>query len=157
MSIPWAGATAGPLTAAHGADLAAFACASYARPHTRLVEEIIQGQLLGELENDDMLKTVGVWTAGQLDGLAAWRIDVSDSIVCRSHLLAVRTGLRNRGLGRWLKEEVIQRAREAGAVAVISEVHWENDAMLKVNEQLGANIERIDGDRDYARCTIPLL
>lgn len=36
------------------------------------------------------------------------------------------------------------------------EVHWDNTAMMALNESLGANVERIDGDLDYAYCIIPL-
>jgi hypothetical protein len=50
----------------------------------------------------------------------------------------------------------VDRARRSGAVAVVSEVHWDNDPMIELNAQLGANVEQIEGDTDHCLCVIPL-
>jgi hypothetical protein len=39
-----------------------------------------------------------------------------------------------------LKRQVIENARLAGASSILSEVHFDNDAMYKLNEKLGARI-----------------
>lgn len=145
----------GPLDQSHRDQLAAFSCANYRMPHTAVVEELVRERLTAERTTDRALKAVGAWTAS-LDGLAVWRIESGDVTICRSILLAVRNGARKRGLGSLLKRTVIDAARAAGAIAVVSHVHWDNDPMLNLNIRFGANIERIPGDRDYARCTIPV-
>jgi hypothetical protein len=55
-----------------------------------------------------------------------------------------------------VKAAVIDAARRAGAVAVVSVVDWGNDPMIELNVAFGANVEAVPGDRDYCRCTIPL-
>ena len=51
---------------------------------------------------------------------------------------------------------MIELARAAGAVAIVSDVHWDNDAMLRLNQSFGANLERVAGDDEFARCVISL-
>jgi hypothetical protein len=50
---------------------------------------------------------------------------------------------------------VVAEARRAGAAAVASVVHWDNDGMIALNASLGANVERIPGELDYCLCVLP--
>ena len=91
----------------------------------------------------------------ELLAIAVWRIIPAVSL-CQSLILAVQTGHRRRGHARKLKQIEIDAARRASCRAVISKVHWDNTPMLALNTSLGANVERIGGDRDYAHCIIAL-
>ena len=81
---------------------------------------------------------------------------VPQTALCQSLILAVQTGYRRRGYARRLKQIELDEARKAACTAVISRVHWDNGPMMKLNKALGANVERINGNRDYAYCIIPL-
>jgi GNAT superfamily N-acetyltransferase len=142
------------LTAVDRGTLADFSCRGYREPWTDLVEEMVRCHLADALDIDGV-SALGLWRDEQLCAVVAWRID-SSSGVCRSILLAVRNGHRRRGYGRRLKAELVDRARRSGAVAVVSEVHWDNDPMIELNAQLGANVEQIEGDTDHCLCVIPL-
>lgn len=97
---------------------------------------------------------LGLWRDDELVGVAAWQPDPDEPDVVVSVLLAVR--YVRRGYGRLLKAALLDRAREIGATAVRSRVHFDNDAMIELNVRLGANVERIDGDDEYLACVIPL-
>lgn len=71
-------------------------------------------------------------------------------------LLAVRTGQRRQGIGTLLKGTVLSEARAAGVGVVVSQVHWDNEAMIALNARFGANIEQIAGDAEYCRCVITI-
>lgn len=135
--------------------LTTFSCRHFRQPWTEVVEEMIRERLAHALRVGDA-QAVGLWRDDELLGIAAWRIDPDDPSLCRSILVAVAHGNARRGYGRILKEAVLERARLAGAVVVVSIVHWDNDAMIRLNESLGANVERIPGDQDHCRCIIPL-
>lgn len=141
-----------PLTAADEAALSTFTCLTYKEPWTVPVQEMIRDQLAGNLAIG-AVSAVGAWVDDDLRGVAAWKVEGG---ICHSILLAVRTGQRRRGIGSLLKEAVLSEARAAGAVAVVSMVHWDNEAMIELNESLGANIERIVGDSEYCRCVISI-
>lgn len=141
-----------PLTAADEAALSTFTCLTYKEPWTVPVQEMIRDHLAGNLAIG-AVSAVGAWVDDDLRGIAAWKVEGS---ICHSVLLAVRTGQRRRGLGSLLKEAVLSEARAAGAAAVVSMVHWDNEAMVELNVRFSANIERIEGDAEYCRCVIPL-
>jgi GNAT superfamily N-acetyltransferase len=114
---------------------------------------------LADALEDGGVDALGLWVDGQLAGLVAWRVEPagpSGTSICRSIVLAVQNGHVRRGYGRRLKEDMIERAREDGAAAVVSIVHWDNNAMISLNVVLGANVERIDGDPDHCNCVIAL-
>lgn len=143
-----------PVTAADRHALAHFSCRSWGQPWTDEVERTIH-HLADELELTDTLLVRGVWAADELLAVVVWRM-VPGTSLCQSLVLAVQTGHQRQGHARVLKEIELDEARRAGCTAVISKVHWDNDAMMHLNQSLGANVERIDGDRDYAYCIIPL-
>jgi GNAT superfamily N-acetyltransferase len=143
-----------PITSGDRAALVRFNCRGYGEPWTEVIEEMVNHHLADALETNG-LTALGLWRDGNLCAVAAWRLDVP-SRICRVALLAVQSGNRRKGLGRRLKEEVLGRARQSGAIAVVSVVHWDNDPMIELNVQLGANIEQIDDDTDHCLCVIPL-
>jgi GNAT superfamily N-acetyltransferase len=121
-----------------------------------VVEEMVRDLLLDAVIAGDC-QAVGAWDGHELCGVAAWRIETSARLLrCRSILLAVRTGRRRMGYGRALKKAVVADARRAGASAVISLVHFDNDPMIELNVALGANVERIPGDPDHLLCVLPV-
>jgi len=149
------GVTIEPLTGNDAAALSTFPCRQFREPWTDLVEEMVQSHLAEALRRGDV-EGAGLWVQGILCGVAAWTIEGDDPRLCHSHLLAVRTGHVRRGYGRLLKLTLIERARYAGAVAVVSTVAWDNRAMIELNASLGGSVERIAGDRTFCRCVIPL-
>ena len=104
----------------------------------------------------DEVEALGLWLGDELVGVIAWRRARERPEVVRCSLLAVRTGFVRRGYGRRLKQALLERARQEGARAVESIVHYDNDAMIGLNVGLGANVERIPGDPDYVVCVIAL-
>lgn len=125
---------------------------TYKEPWTAPVQEMIRDHLAGNLALG-AVSAVGAWVGDDLRGVAAWRIEGN---VCHSVLLAVRTGQRRQGVGTLLKSALLSEAQTARATAVVSHVHWDNDAMIELNASFGANIERIAGDAEYSRCVIHL-
>lgn len=134
--------------------LSRFTCRDFREPWSDLVEELISTRLADALDGGD-IEGIGLWVGGTLCGVTAWAIDGSTAI-CDNIVLAVRTGYQRRGHGRTLKQAVIDRAREAGAEAVVSYVHFDNDPMIHINAELGANVEAIAGDPDHRYCVIPV-
>jgi len=141
-----------PLTAADEPALSTFTCVTYKEPWTAPVQEMIRDHLAGNLASG-AVSAVGAWAGDDLRGVAAWRIEGN---ICHSVLLAVRTGQRRQGIGSMLKTAVLSEATAAGLAVVVSQVHWDNEAMIELNAHFGASIERIPGDAEYCRCVIPL-
>lgn len=150
-----AGISIGQVTSGHAAELKTFNCRIFKQPWTNLVEEAVQNFLAPELAAQSA-SAIGVWDNGTLCAVAAWRVDEGAPPICHSLVVAVRNGYLRRGHGRRVKEALVAEARNAGASAVVSEVHWDNQAMIELNASLGANVERIAGDLEYCRCIIPL-
>jgi predicted GNAT superfamily acetyltransferase len=134
------------------APLSTFTCLTYKEPWTAPVQEMIRDHLAGNLAIG-AVSAVGAWGDDDLLGVAAWRYEAD---ICQSVLLAVRIGRRHQGIGSLLKAAMLAEARAAGATAVVSQVHWDNEAMIELNANLGANIERIEGDTEYCRSVIIL-
>lgn len=139
-----------PLTAADEPALSTFTCVTYKEPWSAPVEKMIRDHLAGNLALE-AVSAVGAWVGDDLRGVAAWKIEGN---ICHSVLLAVRTGWRRQGIGALLKRSVLSEARAAGADAVVSFVHWDNEAMIELNASFGANVERIEGDSEYCRCVV---
>jgi GNAT superfamily N-acetyltransferase len=143
-----------PITTDDRPCLSRFSCRSWGQPWTDDVEASIH-VLADELEHTDSLIARGVWVADALVAVAVWRI-VPQTPLCESLVLAVQTGHRRRGYARRLKQLELDEARRAGCSVVISKVHWDNGPMMGLNRSLGANVERISDDPDYAYCLIRL-
>lgn len=143
-----------PVTAEHREALATFSCRAWAEPWTAEVEATIHC-LADELELSDAMVARGLWAGDELLAVVVWR-KVPLHAWCQSLVLAVQTGHQRGGYGRRLKELELDEARHAGCTVMISRVHRRNRAMMKLNESLGANFERIEGDADYALCIIAL-
>ncbi len=143
-----------PVTAADRDALTRFSCRSLAHPWTDAVEATVH-VLADELEVTGSLVARGIWAGTELLAVIVWRM-VPQTPLCESLVLAVQTGHRRRGYARRLKQIEIDAARRSGCSVVISKVHWDNGPMMMLNKALGANVERINGDRDYAHCIIPI-
>lgn len=91
---------------------------------------------------------LGLWLDDQLSGIIAWQLDDDEPAYIRSSVLAVRYGARRQGIALQLKNELLEIAVDAGVAAIVSTVHWDNDPMRALNEQLGANVYPIAGDND---------
>jgi GNAT superfamily N-acetyltransferase len=92
-----------------------------------------------------------------LRGVAAWA--EQDDETWRSIVIATRPGFHRKGIGFSLKSEMLNRARNAGMLVVVSVVHRDNVAMLKLNGDLpGADLELDpeDAHKQYMICTITL-
>lgn len=106
-----------------------------------------------------------MWSdSGQLVGVVAWQqVDGDPDValvdsnpdVAVIPVLAVAVGHHRLRYGRMLKTEVLARARRAGCVMALSSVHEVNEAMLQLNHQLGAHLQR-DLAHPYFDCTINL-
>lgn len=140
------------LSAADRESLATFTCRHFKEPWTEIVQIMVREHLADSLERHTA-EAVGAWNATNLIGVASWSFK-DDS--CECHIVAVALGHQGRGLGRRLKEYVVEVARAAGAGAVVSEVHWDNQPMLELNSHLGASVVAKPGDREYCLCVIPL-
>jgi GNAT superfamily N-acetyltransferase len=143
------------LTVEDRAALESFDCRDFREPWTNEIEETIRERLVGSVASGD-LTAIGLFTGDRLHGIAVWRIDRGDPPVCHSILVALQMGSYRKGYGRRLKEVVVERARCAGAAAVISVVHMKNERMLDLNARFGAAIEPDEADPRYRRCIIPL-
>jgi predicted GNAT superfamily acetyltransferase len=113
--------------------------------HDRLLDEV-----LGRT-----VQALGAWEREELVGVSAWRLDEA-SDVTTSILIAVRYTRRHQGIGRTLKQRLIDDARAAGTQTIVSHVHWDNEPMLTLNQRLHADIRRDPGNDDYAVCILTL-
>lgn len=132
--------------------LGAFECRLFAQPWADPVERMVRVLLPIELARG-WSSAVGIWDGDRLCAVAAWRLEGE---VCHSVVLAVALGYRRQGHAMRLKEEVISRARDAGARAVISNVYWDNEPMLALNRRYDASIIQASDDPDHAVCVIVL-
>lgn len=108
--------------------------------------EIAQGRTHG----------LGMWDGDILVGVAAWS-EQGTPLVWRCNVVAVAEGRYRRRLGYDLKRAVIDHARLAGCLVVVSTVHRDNDAMLELNKKkFNATIELDPSDpyRNTMICTI---
>jgi len=95
-----------------------------------------------------------VWLGSTLCGVAAWRRIRPDLV--QGNIVAVGRDHAHRGLGRRLKQAMVDAARAAGARQLISTVHFDNDTMIQLNASFGAEVESIADDPGYVYCIINL-
>lgn len=111
--------------------------------------------MAAELELTNDLEAHGLWVGDQLTGVVAWRFE-PEARLCHSILLAVDRRHQRRGYGRRLKEMELDWARRAGARAVVSIVHWNNDPIVNLNWGLGGSFSQPPGDAMHLNCVIAL-
>jgi L-amino acid N-acyltransferase YncA len=135
--------------------LETFECSSGRKAYWTLeVERQIRETLPWFLDHPEEGAVIGLCDGGDLCGIAAWSPRHDDPGVWQTHVIAVRNGRKGKGHGERLKREVLERARAAGADAVIAIVHADNQPMLRINGQLGADIATDPKDFNYKICTI---
>lgn len=140
-----------PVTPQHRAQLATFSCASAGQEHTLEVEQQIREWVADELESGQVMG-IGSWDQ---DRLAALVIFVPHELFWKITVLATDNRYRRRKQALRLKIEVMRRARNAGARAVISRVHRDNLPMLALNKKLAGVIDPpTDEDNPYVVCTV---
>lgn len=121
------------------------------RPWTIEYQQSIRNDVADVLEAG-YISGNGLWIADRLVGVNTWAEDRDPFIgsnvgkVWRSSLLAVSTDYRERGVGRRLKERLIEEARSAGVEAITSMVRWDNAAMRSLNQKLGGSEVQIPRD-----------
>ncbi|HEY8547876.1 MAG TPA: GNAT family N-acetyltransferase [Acidimicrobiales bacterium] len=143
------------LDASHADLLRSFSCRRLGEPWTVVIDEAICRHVAPHLGR--RLHGVGLVVDDRLCGVAVWRTPPTQGAppppatweIC---YLATHTSHARRGYARHLKIEVLRRARAAGIKQVISYVDWDNQAMLSLNEKLGARRARIPCDDRYALC-----
>lgn len=103
--------------------------------------------------------------SGQVQGLGSWNHDELAALITFSSggwlwkvtVLATDVRYRRRRQAERLKREVLRRAADAGAEAVVSHVHRANVPMLALNEKLGGVVDApADADNPYLVCTVPV-
>ena len=125
--------------------LEAFPCASFDQPGSVEIERMIREELSYSLEVG-LVQGEALWVRDHLVAVDAWRSGRDPAVRYRwgdqvwlNVVLAVHIDYRRRGLARRLKLALIEQARQAGIVAIISIVAWTNTPMLNLNENLGAS------------------
>lgn len=107
------------------------------------IEEMIRNDLADALARGDV-EGLGLWDGNDLLAVVTWW--VGQDGLWNISVLAVRLGKRRHRYGLQLKTALLTRAWEAGASAVISEVHEDNQAMYDLNRKLGAVMRLGRGD-----------
>jgi len=140
----------------HRAALRGFSCAGGSSQVWSRDAEFMVHALPSELEHPDSTTAgIGAFGAdGELVGLAAWSSDPARPDIWTCRLLAVRTGMRQRGFGALLKRDVLRRARTTNAATLVSFVHRDNEPMLRLNTSLGATMRADPILPEYLICTI---
>jgi ribosomal protein S18 acetylase RimI-like enzyme len=109
-----------------------------------------------EHPDESSVEALGLFEEQDLCAVAAWSPTTETPGISQHHVLAVRNGRKRRGSGERLLREVLERARAAGADAVVSLIHVENEPMLILSGRFGAETSTDPRDLDYRLCTIPL-
>jgi len=142
-----------PITPEHRAQLATFSCATASHEHTLEVEQEIREWVADELASG-RVEGIGSWDGGEL---AALVIFAPHELFWKITVLATDSRYRRRKQALRLKAEVMRRARNAGARAIISRVHRDNGPMLALNTKLGGVVDPpTDEDNPYLVCTVPV-
>jgi RimJ/RimL family protein N-acetyltransferase len=137
------------------AALEVFACRDFSQPWTDVVEEVVRGQLADELAHGTVAALGAFDDDQRLVGVAAWKPPDERGIV-QNVVCAVAFGFQRRGVGTELKRNVLREGVALRAIAVVSEVHVDNDAMLAVNTKLDAVLTHDPDDQRYLICVIRL-
>ena len=145
----------------HEADadlVAAFTCVVYPHGWQTELPELV-AVVVTHLQTEGNLRAAGGFIGNALVGLAAWEADGEDPRTWLVPLVAVQLGYQRRGVGRMMKEHVVEEARRSGAEFIVSTVHASNDAMLSINATLGAEMIRLpptSWDPGFFRCIVSL-
>jgi len=142
-----------PVGSEHRAQLRSFSCATVGHEHTLEVEQQIREWVAEELASG-LVEGLGSWDE---DELAALIIFKPSDWLWKITVLATDNRFRRRKQAQRLKLEVMRRAGEAGAKALVSLVHRDNLPMLALNNKLGGVVDSpADRDNPYLVCTVPL-
>ncbi len=142
-----------PVGSEHRAQLRSFSCATAGQEHTLEVEQQIREWAAEE------------FAAGHVEGLGSWDDDELAALIIfkasdwlwKVTVLATDNRYRRRKQAQRLKREVMRRAEDAGAKALVSLVHRDNLPMLALNIKLGGVVDPpADRENPYLVCTIPL-
>lgn len=139
----------------HGDLLSKFPSRRLGEPWTAVVSDAIRAEVAPLLGNQ--FRGVGLFVGSGLRAVAIWRVPSlygyppppSSWEIC---YLASHSSYPRQGYAHRLKVEVLQRARAEGIEQVISNVGWDNAAMLSLNDKLHARRSRIAGDDEFALC-----
>lgn len=149
------------LTPADRPQLERFDCGPGRRIYTsQLVQHQFSDALPWCLENPDEapdLHAIGLFDDDELCAVATFgpsREDPEHTWTCDT--VAVKAGRHGQGLGRRLKQEVLDRARALGARVLVSIVHEDNTPMLRINAALGATITPDEIRTEERFCVIVL-
>lgn len=134
--------------------LETFTCRDFREPWTDIVQEVIRTNLPDELERDT-IAALGAFEGSALAGVIVWK-QADENRIIRSAICAVAHGHQRHGIGLALKQALLVIARDEGAIAVASQVHTENDAMLAINMKLSARLVRDPADPDYWNCILDI-
>lgn len=135
--------------------LRTFSCGVRPVPYVAVVEEMIRDYLPLSIAAGRIVALGAYASNGELLGLAAWMTQGAD---CHCNIVAVTAGRHRRnGIGRELVGHVMDVSRRAGCRAVVMRIHWDNQPMFGLVEDIDRiSIRRVPGDDDYALCVIPL-
>jgi len=139
----------------HSDLLSKFPSRRLGEPWTAVVSEAIRADVARFLGNQ--FRGVGLFVGSELRAVAIWRVSSlygyppppSSWEIC---YLASHSSHARQGYAYRLKVEVLRRASAEGIQRVISYVHWDNAAMLSLNDKLYARRSRIAGDDEFALC-----
>ena len=139
----------------HSDLLSTFPSRRLGEPWTAVVSDAIRTEVAPFLGNQ--FRGVGLFVGGELRAVAIWRVPglygypppPSSWELC---YLASHSSYPRRGYAHRLKVEVLRRARAEGVERLISYVHWDNAAMLSLNDKLHARRSVIAGDDEFALC-----
>ena len=135
------------LDPSHAPLLAALPIRRLGQPHTQVVADSISGigQRLG-----NGFEGVGLLDGVALRAVAIWREDPplygEHPSTWELSYLATHASFPRRGYARRAKIEVLRRAQRAAVVQVISHVHQDNGGMLSLNDSIGGERRRVDGE-----------
>jgi GNAT superfamily N-acetyltransferase len=145
----------GPEQEEHFVD---FPCARPRQDWTESSEYAIQFSLAWNLRAK-RVRALGALSGDRLMGVLIWAPEVEDSRNWQCIVLGVRRGDQGRGIGRQLKEKLIELGRVEGIREINSLVHRENTDMLKLNRALDAVVvpDPDDSEGTNLICTIEVI
>jgi GNAT superfamily N-acetyltransferase len=105
---------------------------------------MIRDALPWELEHPEVstVEAIGLCDGADLCAVAAWSPIAEDPETWRHHVLAVRNGRKNRGLGEQILRALLERAEMAGVRVIVSLIHADNERMLKLVGKVAVRLQQ---------------